>query len=574
MFAFLSVFALVFSYNPALSREDPWWTTYPGFMHKFLFKSDTGFVAIGNTFSQNWNIYTLNQAHFNYFDHSGNHLGEWKFGLDTDTVIFGFDGIRSLNSITRLKSNHYLAGAHYNQPDSLVDKLQTMENYQEKNRFLPCNKNDSLVTRWAYSMIVRLNDQLDSIVDMHVMTNRAPYFARVEVIHEKHPDTLVLVRKETYPSTMRIMETDSLFNVRWDIRFGYFPQHHSNIRDFIQTPSGNYLLLVEYNEVLPFFKTEPLRLFKFSKEGELLWERDYPMEDNMPYGGSLQVLDNGNILMILCDFAKPNPPNYGSVIHHDDTTLWLKVLDQDGNILTSRNMNGIFRYVDFTLGFLEGPEDKPYFHAYFPRSTNITSNGNILISGAHHWDHWRGFMLKVDQDLNPAWIRVYEIDKDHYHDNHYIRHEFVPNAPVETEDGFALSGRFIVFYSLENNEVYPPDHIGYYFSGALLKTDPYGCLEPGCEIYDHVPEWDMPGLISLYPNPANTWVNLTIDLPSAAHKEKVLYISDLGGKEVLSRIFTGNELKVSLAGIRPGTYLAYVISEGLILKSGKLVVVQ
>ncbi|MBS4012742.1 MAG: T9SS type A sorting domain-containing protein [Bacteroidetes bacterium] len=51
-----------------------------------------------------------------------------------------------------------------------------------------------------------------------------------------------------------------------------------------------------------------------------------------------------------------------------------------------------------------------------------------------------------------------------------------------------------------------------------------------------------------------------------------MFISDLSGRGMLTKHFTGNELQVSIKGFNPGIYLAYIFSDGHILKAEKIVV--
>ncbi|MFW5707361.1 MAG: T9SS type A sorting domain-containing protein [Bacteroidota bacterium] len=74
------------------------------------------------------------------------------------------------------------------------------------------------------------------------------------------------------------------------------------------------------------------------------------------------------------------------------------------------------------------------------------------------------------------------------------------------------------------------------------------------------------------PNPARERVHIRIDHPALAHKEKVLFISNMQGQGMLTQRFSGSSIEVSLVGYTPGTYLVYIMSEGQVFRAERLVV--
>ncbi|MFW5706971.1 MAG: hypothetical protein ACOC12_03530 [Bacteroidota bacterium] len=63
----------------------------------------------------------------------------------------------------------------------------------------------------------------------------------------------------------------------------------------------------------------------------------------------------------------------------------------------------------------------------------------------------------------------------------------------------------------------------------------------------------------------------TIDHPALVHKEKVLFISDMQSRGMLTLHFNCSSFEVSLAGYTPGTYLVYIMSEGQVFRAKRLV---
>lgn len=89
----------------------------------------------------------------------------------------------------------------------------------------------------------------------------------------------------------------------------------------------------------------------------------------------------------------------------------------------------------------------------------------------------------------------------------------------------------------------------------IVRTDKYGCLVPGCEMYDDIDEKEANQIrLSLYPNPV---VNeLYVFNPTHAHSYKGELIS-LNGQVVKSNIFLSPQSTtiIPLSGLKSGIYI-------------------
>ncbi|MFN3555635.1 MAG: T9SS type A sorting domain-containing protein, partial [Bacteroidales bacterium] len=65
---------------------------------------------------------------------------------------------------------------------------------------------------------------------------------------------------------------------------------------------------------------------------------------------------------------------------------------------------------------------------------------------------------------------------------------------------------------------------------------------------------------------------LHISNPEMAQKDKVLFISDLHGRGVLTQRFSGDEWLIDTSGYPSGIYLVYIMMDGNVLKAEKLVI--
>ena len=67
------------------------------------------------------------------------------------------------------------------------------------------------------------------------------------------------------------------------------------------------------------------------------------------------------------------------------------------------------------------------------------------------------------------------------------------------------------------------------FCGWLLRLDSYGCLEPGCHLVDNVHELTHENLISIYPNPGITQLNIQANGQCYDNRYTVM-ITDMHGR--------------------------------------------
>jgi hypothetical protein len=91
---------------------------------------------------------------------------------------------------------------------------------------------------------------------------------------------------------------------------------------------------------------------------------------------------------------------------------------------------------------------------------------------------------------------------------------------------------------------------------------------------DSVEDPNINDIISVYPNPAKDLLHVKIDVPQLEEKTKVIFIHDISGTGMINEKFTKNEHTVSLKNFPAGIYTAFIMCEGHILKTEKIVVVK
>ncbi|MFW6226951.1 MAG: T9SS type A sorting domain-containing protein [Bacteroidota bacterium] len=433
-----------------------------------------------------------------------------------------------------------------------------------------------------HPLILTFNPTLDSLLHIDTLAP-VPYYGAVTLIHEVAPDTLIIGFHKTNESRQQIMETDSLFNIRWSTEFGQQDAWVANIYDFQVTSEGDYLVSMYYYDQ---WTPNPLGLrknilFKFDKvTGELLWQKEIWSGKGHNLIASMAPWQDDKVVIALDDCCEKTNPFF-EIIFHEHTGMHLQIRDNDGNIHEEINLAGfltafvkVFPGPNAYGGDLEDPDNTaPWF---IPYRIIRNPDNSYLISGMQYSSSipgfGRGFLVKLNEELQPLWARIFEIDKKNYiygGDANYLFNI------VNTGDKIFLGGSFTTagFRSIPS-PLYPPNYPwdNIFRMGLFIPLDEHGCYEPGCHLTDNVPYYELQQAITLTPNPARDWVHIQVDHPALSHKKKVLYISDMQGNAMLTQEFTNNLVEVSLAGYAPGVYMVYIMSEGQVFRGEKLLV--
>lgn len=154
---------------------------------------------------------------------------------------------------------------------------------------------------------------------------------------------------------------------------------------------------------------------------------------------------------------------------------------------------------------------------YSDYNTN-TNDTNITITGLNP-DCW-SFILKNINDVNPAQNFNFRI------------------------------------YSMNDELIYQTNTIGHTLYIPFYNINPVGIEEPTTASTD----------IQLFPNPANEAVTINM---SGIDSDAEIFVYDVLGKKVLTQTI-GNGTTISVAGLEDGIYFYTIISEGKVLKQGKL----
>ncbi|MFO8066953.1 MAG: T9SS type A sorting domain-containing protein [Bacteroidales bacterium] len=583
------------------SREDEYWALVPGSLGQYLVQTDsTTMVLITNewTFVEQEEAFRPNTLNLHYFNNNGEFINSLSKNFDEIDSFKVIEPLRSngrvagRSSMTKLANGKFLLGGHGIQNSTYAKESRALNYYHKRSlnhykdsvylQFSSFSEENNVEKEetppMINPMIFTFNPALDSLLKIDTL-EAVPYYGSVVLIREIAPDTLIIGYHKSNESRHEIMETDSLFNVRWKTEFGQIDEYFADIYDFQVASDGNYLVSVHYwNVALNEIYYAKNRLFKFCKNtGELLWEKIIRNDSNISFMFTLTALENDKYLIAYDDCCLGPSGNYlQEYVFHENTGLHLRIIDNDGNTIEQKSLVDFLSAHIYTHGSpgninYENPDEAVPW--YRPLKTVKNPDNTFLISGilrsAASTYYLRGFLLKLDENLEPLWVRVFEIDKKNYIYDCYNTLRL--NNILYNGNNIFLGGTFESISS--NCPYYDPNYYYVYFwSGILVPLDEYGCHEPDCHLYDNIAEWEYDSLITFFPNPANTTLNVIIDRQEIEQKEKTLFISDLSGRGMLTKHFTGNELQVSINNFSPGVYLAYIFSEGHILKSEKIVV--
>lgn len=80
------------------------------------------------------------------------------------------------------------------------------------------------------------------------------------------------------------------------------------------------------------------------------------------------------------------------------------------------------------------------------------------------------------------------------------------------------------------------------------------------------------GTLPIYPNPANTILNVVLDYDKGNGKQVMLIVTDINGKEMIHSGLTVGMNTIPLQGFASGTYSYQYITDAGIIQSGKFIV--
>lgn len=210
----------------------------------------------------------------------------------------------------------------------------------------------------------------------------------------------------------------------------------------------------------------------FDTLGNMLWER--ATTDSLFYNLSgVEVLEAEGVFYIMGNQSDGRPS-------YTNNKNFVGIIDiKNGDIKWQKQ----YEYQT------ENPKQNSPFQYY---NGNIYSIGYLTTQTGTQNEVQYATLTKFDLSFNPLWNRLF---KRANYSNRFWNLQFINNSI------------FILGDAKDPNEE---------FSDAdawIIKTDTFGCVIPGCQLYDNVPQIIAPKIsFMVYPNPANN--NITFEYRS------------------------------------------------------------
>ena len=171
----------------------------------------------------------------------------------------------------------------------------------------------------------------------------------------------------------------------------------------------------------------------------------------------------------------------------------------------------------------------------------------------------RANLIKFTEDGEVIWWRIY-VGSNVSASNHAVN-----DFKLCPDGGFVFCGE------TSNYELEPSQR------PWVVKTDEYGCVQPGCHLVDGVEEyiWDGEESLSLYPNPTSNEVTLSLGTGMVdPDRVEVRIYTSTGALIATHTNFSplNTEVQLDITHLRPGLYQVALVESGKLFDVDRLVV--
>ncbi|MBL7962889.1 MAG: T9SS type A sorting domain-containing protein [Flavobacteriales bacterium] len=139
-------------------------------------------------------------------------------------------------------------------------------------------------------------------------------------------------------------------------------------------------------------------------------------------------------------------------------------------------------------------DDGPEFSVFFTVPLLMADAGYVIAGGSSIGSQEQAMLVRLDSAGSLVWRR-------HYTNNTVTDHYFY-DLRRTLDGGFIMAGT--AFATLPVSQ-----------DAWLVKVDSFGCLVPGCQVFDGLQEQftDLGEALQVYPNPARDHVQVQVELP-------------------------------------------------------------
>jgi len=521
MKTFILFFSLVLFVNPVKAQER-FFEFLPGWKNMYLAEKGNKYFSFGTAIDETFS----NHYQFSIITSTGELIDAWELDLDTITVLQS----RYNNDVSQLGQDFYISGSLRG---------------EQSNRF--------------YGTFIKFNSDFSDTLNFKTFNILPGNGTMVRSHISLGPNKFILggflqnTNFQVYPS---LMQTDSVGNIIW--RKNYFCGGNCDLIPYhiLQAADGGYFFtcaelhnsggsgsyFIEYTAII---KTDSLGNEQY---------RLHPGDpDNYNVVGWVLPTDDGNYIT-----AYSNP--FLGVLDENpqfnpESTIWLKKIDLEGNTMFDLSLIDFLPLSDFGNRI-------PYSIKQMIKLTN----GDIIIAG-NAGQHFWGFILKITQNGEPIWIRLIKFPPQSEDNNAGAEYTQIYGVTPTSDGGYMMAGEY---FSTPGNIF--PDGIQ---TAIAVKVDEYGCLQPGCQLADAVPELNKANLgLVVYPNPARETVNITV---AENVKVATVRVYEVTGRVVIKAtnglpLGEGGLRGIDVRNLKPGMYLIEVETKNGLREIKRIVV--
>ncbi len=394
---------------------------------------------------------------------------------------------------------------------------------------------------------------------------------------------------------------------------------------FLQNPDSSYVGVASINDhVSGVYSYSGIIIYKLNKNGELLWFKTI-FNDNLsyyPFLGGNDLIQYNDTLMILVsrEIHTVNLNNeyisrfklffmdtLANVVdtrtYNQDSimTVNASVKTFDGGLLYcgskgryDSQTNGLWykglitkldSNFDIQWQLPLGDWLGSYFYMHLENLVKVSDNEYVAV-GINTNDIYTdtlidgssfGWLVKFNLQGEVLWERKFN-KVPNPHDYSWPKHELL-DVKMTKDSGFVMVGQSINYH--DDIPGHPKGQLGW-----LVKTDKYGCLVPGCQLYDNVDTTKVDTTdttvwvsepVELYPNPASTNLFYYFAQPTDDFKPCIAQIFNLQGQLIQEFNLSTNHVTymIDVSQYAAGTYIFKVITpQQEILKTTRFLVVH
>ncbi len=314
-----------------------------------------------------------------------------------------------------------------------------------------------------------------------------------------------------------------------------------------ETPDSNYLIS-KLTGYLPYY----LHIMKTDRQGNVLWVHVDTLGEINPFQDYM-VTDDKDSSYTFFSFKRE------SIKTPVSQFPWFR----DYPVIIKRSV--IDNSLIWTYPFLSFNIYRIYFLTDLPSRNDGSMIGGGIGSrflGNKKYEHYLGWLFKIDASGALKWSRFYKDDRYEYDGGYFV-------TATELSNGDIVAGG-----ELDQLSFNPPG------LSWVLHLDSMGCLTPGCVdtmLYTRTEEVNGKLLVKevffkSFPNPVHD--RLSVEFYNQSHRPaSMLRVLSIDGKEYYrTELHNGDKsLTVNMSGYPPGMYLVQYSSGSLLLQTEKVV---